>query len=51
MEKGISGQRWLLIEDKNKAPQYLIDKYGKVIAQLIYNRKELFNNKFDEEFF
>jgi len=50
MEKGISGQRWLLIEDKNKAPQYLIDKYGKVIAQLIYNRKELFNNKFDEEY-
>lgn len=50
MEKGISGQRWLLIEKKNKAPEYLIEKYGKVIAQLIYNRKELFDNKLEEEY-
>jgi len=49
MIKGISGQNWFILEEKNKAPDFLTKKYGKVIGQLIYNRKKLFNSDFSEE--
>ncbi len=49
MIKGLTGQRWLVLEEIEKAPDYLIKKYGKVLGQLIFNRRSLFNNKFDEE--
>jgi len=46
---GLSGYKWVVIEEKNKAPEYLLRRYGKVLGQLIYNRKEIFNNDFDED--
>ncbi|WP_457640594.1 single-stranded-DNA-specific exonuclease RecJ [Persephonella sp.] len=49
MDSGLTGHRWVIIEEKNKAPEFLVKKFGKVIGQLIYNRKEIFNNNFDEE--
>ena len=49
MIKGLTGQRWLILEDIEKAPDYLINKYGRVLGQLIFNRRTLFNNKFEEE--
>ncbi len=49
MIKGLTGQRWLILEDIEKAPDYLINKHGRVLGQLIFNRRTLFNNKFEEE--
>ncbi|WP_456465810.1 single-stranded-DNA-specific exonuclease RecJ [Persephonella sp.] len=49
MTTGLTGRKWIVLEEKNKAPDFLIEKYGHVLAQLIYNRKELFNNNFDED--
>ncbi len=46
---GLSGYKWVLIEEKNKAPEELLQRYGKILGQLIYNRKEIFNNDFDED--
>ncbi len=50
MERGISGQRWLILEEVHKAPLSLVKKYGRVIAQLLYNRQEIFNKDFSEEY-
>ncbi|MDQ7055497.1 MAG: hypothetical protein Q9M89_02990 [Persephonella sp.] len=49
MITGLTGRRWIVLEEKNRAPEFLIKKYGFVLAQLIYNRKELFNGNFDED--
>ncbi len=49
MNKPLSGYQWIIIEEENKAPDFLIKKYGKVLGQLIYNRKHLFNEEFTEE--
>ncbi len=49
MGSGLTGYKWVVLEERNKAPQELLTKYGKVIGQLLYNRKEIFNNNFDEE--
>ncbi len=46
---GFSGYKWVLIEERNRAPESLLRRYGKILGQLIYNRKEIFNNDFDEE--
>ncbi len=46
---GLSGYKWLVIEEKNKAPEELLRRYGKILGQLIYNRREIFNNDFDED--
>ena len=49
METGLGGYRWVIIAEKNKAPEYILKKYGKVLGQLLYNRKEIFNENLDEE--
>ncbi len=49
MTIGLTGRKWIILEDRNKVPDFLVDRYGFVLAQLIYNRKELFNGNFDEE--
>jgi len=49
MTTGLTGRRWIVLEEQNRAPAELVEKYGRVLAQLIYNRKELFNNNLDEE--
>jgi single-stranded-DNA-specific exonuclease len=49
MITGLTGRKWVLLEEKNRAPEFLVKKYGHVLAQLIYNRKELFDNNFDED--
>lgn len=46
---GLSGYRWVVIEEKNRAPEELLRRYGKILGQLIYNRREIFNNDFDED--
>ncbi len=48
MNRGLTGHRWLILEDIEKAPDYLVKKYGKVIAQLIYNRRNIFGEDIDE---
>ena len=49
MTTGLTGRKWIILGEKDKAPDFLVKKYGFVLAQLIYNRKELFNGNFDEE--
>jgi len=49
MEIGLAGYRWLIISEKNKAPDYILKKFGRVLGQLIYNRKEIFSENLDEE--
>ncbi len=49
MEIGLAGYRWKIISEQNKAPSYVLKKYGKVLGQLIYNRKEIFSDNLDEE--
>ncbi len=50
MEIGISGQGWLNLESINPVPDYLIKRFGKLLGQLLYNRKELFDRDFSEDF-
>lgn len=50
MMVGISGYQWIVLKDTNPPPQFLLDRYGEVLSQLIYNRKELFDEKFSEEY-
>jgi single-stranded-DNA-specific exonuclease len=50
MDIGLTGYRWFIIAEKNKAPQELIKKFGLVLGQLIYNRKKIFGAKLDEEY-
>ena len=49
MEIGLAGYRWLIVSKKNRAPDYILKKFGKVLGQLIYNRKEIFSEDIDEE--
>jgi len=49
MTTGLTGRRWIVLEEQNKVPSQLKERYGSVLAQLIYNRRELFDNNFDEE--
>lgn len=49
MQKGLTGQAWIVLSEKNNPPDYLIKKYGKVLAQLLYNRQELFGENLSEE--
>ncbi len=49
METGLTGNRWFVLGEKNKVPQELVKKYGLVLSQLIYNRKNIFNNQFSED--
>ena len=46
---GLTGYKWIVIEEKNKAPEELLRRYGRILGQLIYNRREIFNNDFDED--
>ncbi len=46
---GLAGYKWIVIEEKNKAPTELLKRYGRILGQLIYNRREIFNNDFDED--
>ncbi|NPA17324.1 MAG: single-stranded-DNA-specific exonuclease RecJ, partial [Aquificae bacterium] len=49
MTTGLTGRRWVILEEQNEAPPQLKERYGPVLAQLIYNRRELFDNNLDEE--
>ncbi|NPA13372.1 MAG: single-stranded-DNA-specific exonuclease RecJ [Aquificae bacterium] len=49
MTIGLSGRRWIILGERNPAPKELIEKYGYVLAQLIYNRREIFNNNLTED--
>ncbi len=49
MKISISGYRWVDLSEDNKAPENITDRYGNVIGQLIYNRRYLFNDNFDEQ--
>lgn len=50
MKVGISGYQWIVLKDSNPPPDFLVEKYGDVLAQILYNRKELFDEKFSEEY-
>lgn len=50
MEIGISGYQWINLSETNPAPDFLVEKYGRILAQILYNRKELFNNNFSQEY-
>jgi len=50
MDIGLTGYRWLILAEKNKAPKDLIKKFGLVLGQLIYNRKKIFGAKLDENY-
>jgi single-stranded-DNA-specific exonuclease len=41
---------WIDLSKINPAPDFLVEKYGKVFAQVLYNRKELFDKDFSEDF-
>ncbi|MCX7760214.1 MAG: single-stranded-DNA-specific exonuclease RecJ [Hydrogenothermaceae bacterium] len=47
---GISGYQWVVLEESNPVPDFLIDRYGKVLGQIIYNRKDLFDENFSDEY-
>ncbi len=49
MKVSISGYKWIDLSEDNKAPEFILKKYGTVLGQLIYNRKSLFNESFDEQ--
>ncbi len=49
MESGLTGYRWILLAERNKAPDDLLKRYGRILGQLIYNRREIFNGEFEEE--
>ncbi|WP_457640069.1 single-stranded-DNA-specific exonuclease RecJ [Persephonella sp.] len=49
MTTGLTGRKWIVLEEKNRVPEDLVKRYGHVLAQLIYNRRELFNNNLEEE--
>jgi len=40
---------WIDLSKINPAPDYLVEKYSRVFAQILYNRRELFNGDFSEE--
>lgn len=50
MKVGLSGYQWVVLEEINRPYRFLLEKYGKVLGQLLYNRKELFDDRFSEEY-
>jgi len=49
MTTGLTGKKWIVLEENNRLTLDLKKRYGHVIGQLIYNRRELFNNNLEEE--
>lgn len=47
---GISGYQWVVLKDSNPPPEFLVEKYGEVLGQLIYNRREIFDDEFSEKY-
>ncbi len=43
MKVSLSGFEWIDLSENNTPPPDIIEKFGKVLGQLIYNRKSLFN--------
>ncbi|MGC9006696.1 MAG: single-stranded-DNA-specific exonuclease RecJ [Sulfurihydrogenibium sp.] len=50
MDVGISGYQWVLLEKLNPAPQELKERFGEVFAQVLYNRKIIFDKDFSENY-
>jgi single-stranded-DNA-specific exonuclease len=50
MEIGISGYQWIDLSKTNPAPDFLVKKYGKVFAQVLYNRRDLFDKDFSQDY-
>lgn len=50
MDVGISGYQWVLLSDTNPAPIELKERFGEVFAQILYNRKTLFDKNFSEDY-
>jgi len=50
MDTGLTGYRWFILAEKNKAPKDLTKKFGLVLGQLIYNRKKIFGARLDENY-
>ena len=48
MKISLSGYDWIDLSERNIPPSYVVEKFGKVLGQLIYNRKTLFQ-ELDEE--
>ncbi len=42
MRISLSGYDWIDLSEQNVPPPHIIEKFGKVLGQLIYNRKTLF---------
>lgn len=49
MTIGLTGKKWIVLEENNRLTPDLKEKYGHVIGQLIFNRRELFDNNLEEE--
>lgn len=47
---GISGYQWIVLKDNNPPPRFLVEKYGEVLAQILYNRRDLFDENFSEDY-
>ncbi|WP_028950245.1 single-stranded-DNA-specific exonuclease RecJ [Sulfurihydrogenibium subterraneum] len=50
MDIGLSGYQWVLLSQTNPAPEELKDRFGEVFAQVLYNRKDLFDKDFSEDY-
>ncbi|WP_299237547.1 single-stranded-DNA-specific exonuclease RecJ [Sulfurihydrogenibium sp.] len=50
MEVGISGYQWIDLSKTNPAPDFLVKKYGKIFAQVLYNRRDLFDKDFSQDY-
>lgn len=50
MKVGLSGYQWVILDKVNPAPGFLSERYGKVLGQILYNRRDLFDEKFSQEY-
>lgn len=50
MDIGLSGYQWVLLSQTNPAPQHLKERFGEVFAQVLYNRKDLFDKDFSDDY-
>jgi single-stranded-DNA-specific exonuclease len=50
MEIGISGYHWIDLSKTNPAPDFLVKKYGEIFAQVLYNRRDLFDKDFSQDY-
>jgi single-stranded-DNA-specific exonuclease len=50
LDIGISGYQWVLLSETNPAPDNLKERFGEVFAQILYNRKSLFDENFSEDY-